>query len=140
VADRVRIGVIGLGIMGEQYVRIYQAHPSARVTAISTRRADRLAEIGDRHGVEGRCCDSIEMSTANQFTYPKTFLLSEVFGRVRGAFAECLSDFLTAITQDTEPRVTAFDGRQVTAVLDAISRSLASGRPEGVAPGDVPRA
>ena len=337
---RVRIGVIGLGIMGEQYVRIYQAHPGARVTAISTRRADRLAEIGDQHGVEARHTDfrellarddvdavcvatpdhahhapvraaleagkhvlcekpfttdlaeadgilallharprlklqvafnhrwlssyhhgasairqgdigrpvagyarkndtiyvptemlpwaarttpihflgahdidlmrwffedepatayargvkgvltgrgvdtwdvvqaivtfqggavatfeaawiypnafptltdsfvevigtdghlhfdrkreSIEMSTARQFTYPKTFLLSDVFGRMRGAFVECLSDFVSAIAQDREPRVTAFDGRQVTAVLDAIARSLASGRPEAV--------
>jgi predicted dehydrogenase len=340
VTDRVRIGVIGLGIMGEQYVRIYQAHPAARITAISTRRADRLAEIGDRYGVEGRHTDfreliarndidavcvatpdhahhapvraaleagkhvlcekpfttdlaeaddilrlargrprqklqvafnhrwlssyhqgavairnkeigrpvsgyarkndtiyvptdmiawaaattpihflgahdidlmrwyfedepvtayargvkgvltgrgvdtwdvvqamvsfqdgaiatfeaawiypnvfptltdsfvevigtdghlhfdrkreSIEMSTAKQFTYPKTFLLAEVFGRMRGAFVECLSDFVSAIRDDTEPRVTALDGRQVSAVLDAISRSLSSGRPEAV--------
>ena len=27
MTDKVRIGVIGLGIMGEQYVRIYNAHP-----------------------------------------------------------------------------------------------------------------
>ena len=78
--------------------------------------------------------ESIEMSTEKQFTYPKTFLLADIFGRMRGAFVECLSDFVAAITQDTEPRVTAFDGRQVTAVLDAISRSLASGRPEPVVP------
>lgn len=345
--DRVRIGVIGLGIMGEQYVRIYQAHYGARVAAISTRRADRLAEIGDRYGVEGQHTDfreliarndldavcvatpdhahhaavsaaldsgkhvlcekpfttdlaeaddllrlararprqklqvafnhrwlssyhqgsvairnneigrpvsgyarkndtiyvptemitwaaattpihflgahdidlmrwyfedepvtayargvkgvltgrgvdtwdvvqamvsfrggavatfeaawiypnafptltdsfvevigtdghlhfdrkreSIEMSTAKHFTYPKTFLLADVFGRMRGAFVECLSDFVSAIRDDTEPRVTAWDGRQVTAVLDAISRSLASGRPEAVR-GEGPRA
>jgi predicted dehydrogenase len=83
--------------------------------------------------------ESIEISTAKQFTYPKTFLLSDVFGRMRGAFVECLSDFVTAITQDAEPRVTAFDGRQVAAVLDAISRSLASGNPEAVR-GEAPRA
>ena len=340
MSDRVRIGVVGLGIMGEQYVRIYQAHPAARVTAICTRRADRLTEIGDRYSVAARVTDlralveredvdvvcvatpdgehysavraaleagkhvlcekpfttdlreaddllriararpgqklqvafnhrwlssyhygaaairrgeigrpvaayarkndtifvptemlswaahttpmhflgahdidllrwylgsepatvyargvkqvltargvdtwdvvqalvtfesqaiatiesawiypnafptltdsfvevigteghlhfdrkreSVEMSTAKQFTYPKTFLLSEVFGRMRGAFVECLSDFIAAIVDDTEPRVTAFDGRQVTAVLDAVTRSLASGRAEPV--------
>jgi predicted dehydrogenase len=347
VSDGVRIGVVGLGIMGEQYVRIYQAHPGARVTAISTRRPERLAEIGSKYGVEGRHADfrevierddvdavcvatpdavhhgavraaleagkhvlcekpfttdlaeaddllnlvrsrprqklqvafnhrwlssynqgavairkgdigrpvagyarkndtiyvptemlpwaaqttpihflgahdidlmrwffasepltayargvkgvltargvdtwdaiqamvtfegdgfatfeaawiypnafptltdsfvevigtaghlhfdrkreSIEMSTEKQFTYPKTFLLADIFGRMRGAFVECLSDFVAAITQDTEPRVTAFDGRQVTAVLDAISRSLASGRPEPVGPATTSR-
>ena len=347
MSDGVRIGVVGLGIMGEQYVRIYQAHPGARVTAISTRRPERLAEIGSKYGVEGRHADfhevidrddvdavcvatpdaahhdavraaleagkhvlcekpfttdlaeaddllnlvrsrpgqklqvafnhrwlssyhqgavairrgdigrpvagyarkndtiyvptemlpwaaqttpihflgahdidlmrwffgsepltayargvkgvltargvdtwdaiqamvtfegdgfatfeaawiypnafptltdsfvevigtaghlhfdrkreSIEMSTEKQFTYPKTFLLADIFGRMRGAFVECLSDFVAAITQDTEPRVTAFDGRQVTAVLDAISRSLASGRPEPVVPATTSR-
>lgn len=78
--------------------------------------------------------ESIEMSTDSQFSYPKTFLLSEVFGRIRGAFVECLSDFLTAIETGQPPRVGALDGRQVTAVLDAVLRSLASGRPESVAP------
>jgi predicted dehydrogenase len=82
--------------------------------------------------------ESIEISTAKQFTYPKTFLLSDVFGRARGAFVECLSDFVSAISGDTEPRVTAFDGRQVTAVLDAVTRSLASGRPEAIVGGDAP--
>ena len=42
MTDKVRIGVIGLGIMGEQYVRIYNAHPLATVTAICTRGQDRL--------------------------------------------------------------------------------------------------
>ena len=62
------------------------------------------------------------------FTYPKVFLNTEVFGKLRGAFVECLSDFLDAIINDTEPQVTAFDGRQVTAVLDAVSRSLNTGQ------------
>ena len=83
--------------------------------------------------------ESIEMSTAKQFTYPKTFLLAEVFGRMRGAFVECLSDFVLAITTNAEPRVTALDGRQVTAALEAISRSLESGRPEPVAQGVAAR-
>ena len=76
--------------------------------------------------------ESIEMSTEKQFTFPKVFLTAEIFGKLRGAFVECLSDFLDAIINDTEPRVTAFDGRQVTAVLDAVSRSLASGGTEKV--------
>ena len=71
--------------------------------------------------------ESIEVSTPEQFTYPKVFLNYEVFGKLRGAFVECLSDFLDAIINDTQPAVTAFDGRQVTAVLDAVTRSLESG-------------
>ena len=76
--------------------------------------------------------ESIEMSTPEQFTYPKVFLNSEVFGKLRGAFVECLSDFLDSIINETEPGVTAFDGRQVTAVLDAVTRSLESGQTEAV--------
>ena len=78
--------------------------------------------------------ESVEMSTEKQFSYPKTFLTHEVFGKLRGSFVECLSDFLDAVINDTEPKVTAFDGRQVTAVLDAASRSLASGQTEAVKP------
>lgn len=70
--------------------------------------------------------ESIEMSTPEQFTYPKVFLNYEVFGKLRGAFVECLSDFIDAIVNEAEPKVTAFDGRQVTAVLDAVTRSLES--------------
>ena len=72
--------------------------------------------------------ESIEVSTAEKFSYPKTFLTAEIFGKLRGAFVECLSDFLDAIVTDTAPKVTAFDGRQVTAVLDAVTRSLESGQ------------
>jgi predicted dehydrogenase len=87
--------------------------------------------IGSRGHVHfDRKRESIEISTEKQFTYPKTFLNYEVFGKLRGAFVECLSDFLDAVVNDTEPKVTAFDGRQVTAVLDAVSRSLVSGRTE----------
>jgi predicted dehydrogenase len=95
---------------------------------------DSFVEVigSDGHLHFDRKRESIEMSTSKQFSYPKTFLLSEVFGRTRGAFVECLSDFLTAIAEQSEPRVNAFDGRQVTAVLDAVSRSLASGQPEPI--------
>ena len=57
MTDKVRIGVIGLGIMGEQYVRIYNAHPMATVTAISTRGQRRLDEIGDKYGIKTRVTD-----------------------------------------------------------------------------------
>ncbi len=89
--------------------------------------------IGSRGHVHfDRKRESIELSTEKQFTYPKTFLNYEIFGKLRGAFVECLSDFLDAVMNDTEPKVTAFDGRQVSAVLDAVSRSLLSGKPEAV--------
>ena len=50
--EQVRIGVIGLGIMGELYVKIYAAHPLAQVVAVSSRRQSRVDEIQKRYGVE----------------------------------------------------------------------------------------
>jgi predicted dehydrogenase len=81
-----------------------------------------------------RKCESIEVSTDQKFSYPKGFLSAEIFGRVRGAFPWCLEDFLHAIREGRDPQVTALDGRQVTATLEAIHRSLVSGVSEKVAP------
>jgi predicted dehydrogenase len=81
-----------------------------------------------------RKCESMELSTQEKFSYPKLFLNTEVFGRMRGAFPSCLEDFLFAIREGTEPHVTAADGRQVTAVLEAIHRSLETGETEKVLP------
>ena len=80
-----------------------------------------------------RKCESCEISTKEKFSYPKGFLNAEIFGRMRGAFPSCLEDFLYAVRDGTEPRVTAFDGRQVTATLEAIHKSLESGGSEKVA-------
>ncbi len=98
---------------------------------------DSFVEVVGSHGHLhfDRKCESIEMSTPQQFTYPKTFLTHEIFGKLRGAFVECLSDFVDAIINNTEPKVTAFDGRQVTAVLDAVTRSLEAGRTEAITQG-----
>ncbi|MDE3181442.1 MAG: Gfo/Idh/MocA family oxidoreductase [Acidobacteriota bacterium] len=80
-----------------------------------------------------RKCESIEISTEQKFSYPKGFLNNETYGRMRGAFPSCLEDFLFAIIEGTEPHVTALDGRQATAALEAIHRSLESGGEEKVA-------
>jgi len=95
---------------------------------------DSFLEVVGSHGHLhfDRKRESIEMSTPEQFTYPKTFLTHEIFGKLRGAFVECLSDFVDSIINNSEPKVTAFDGRQVTAVLDAVTRSLESGGTEAV--------
>lgn len=85
-----------------------------------------------------RKCESLEVSTAQKFSYPKGFLNSEIFGRMRGAFPNCLEDFLYAIRDQRLPAVTGDDGRQVTAALEAIHRSLETGRTEPVAPLPAP--
>ncbi len=78
--------------------------------------------------------ESMELSTPKAFTYPKNFITQEIFGRLRGAFPACLEDFLYAIIQDTEPHVSGYDGRQVTATLEAIHQSLVSDTTVQIAP------
>jgi predicted dehydrogenase len=73
-----------------------------------------------------RKCESIEVSTPRGFTYPKNFIVQDIFGQLRGAFPACLEDFLHSIINGTDPQVTGYDGRQVTATLEAIHASLAS--------------
>lgn len=50
--DTVRVGVIGLGWFGEMHAAAYQGVYNAKVTALCTRRADRLAEMAAKYGVE----------------------------------------------------------------------------------------
>ena len=71
--------------------------------------------------------ESLEMSTPQRFTYPKTFLSGDVFGTLRGAFPSCLDDFISAIRKDIAPAVGVRDGRRVTATLVAIHESLKTG-------------
>ena len=48
---KLRIGVIGLGIMGEQYVRIYQRYPLSEVVAVASRTPEKAAAIAEKYGV-----------------------------------------------------------------------------------------
>lgn len=77
------------------------------------------------HVLLDRKRESMETSNDAKFAYPKGFLNSEIFGRQRGAFPSCLEDFVYALVNGTETKVTGFDGRQVTATLEAIHKSLA---------------
>ena len=61
MSGKLRIGVIGLGIMGEQYTRIYRAHALAEVTAVSTRNPERLRQIADQYGVPHRYTDYTQL-------------------------------------------------------------------------------
>lgn len=88
-------------------------------------------------GAEGhvfidRKAESIEMATKDTYTYPRTLLNYQVFDRWQGALPACMDSFIGSIKENREPYVTAVDGRRVTAILDAIHRSLKSGKAEQV--------
>ena len=84
------------------------------------------------HVFMDRKAEAIEMATKDAYSYPRTLLNYKVFDRWVGALPSCMYSFVDAITENREPFVTARDGRKVTAILDAIHRSLASGKPEKV--------
>lgn len=50
----VNVGIIGLGGWGECHVEAYNSLPNVRIAAVCDTRAERLAEIGDRFGIETR--------------------------------------------------------------------------------------
>lgn len=84
------------------------------------------------HVFMDRKAESIEMATADSYIYPRTLLNYQVFDRWQGALPACMYSFIDAINDNREPFVTAEDGRNVTAILDAIHRSLESGKPEKI--------
>lgn len=84
------------------------------------------------HVFMDRKAEAIELATAEAYTYPRTLLNYQVFDRWQGALPACMYSFIDAIIEDREPYVTAREGRNVTAILEAIHRSLESGKPEKV--------
>ncbi|MBB5057918.1 putative dehydrogenase [Granulicella aggregans] len=57
MSDKIRMGVIGAGIMGQQYVRIYQDHPYARVTAVAASRIESAEKVALQYGVPTATAD-----------------------------------------------------------------------------------
>jgi predicted dehydrogenase len=49
--QKIRVGVIGAGIMGQQYIRIYADHPYATVVAVAARRMEHAREVAEKYGI-----------------------------------------------------------------------------------------
>ena len=52
--DKIRVAVIGNGIIGESHISTYRSIPEAEVAAICDINEARLNEIGDRYGIARR--------------------------------------------------------------------------------------
>lgn len=57
---KVDVAVVGLGF-GEEFLPVYRAHPLVGELAIVDRSPERLAAVGDRHGIEARYTDFFAM-------------------------------------------------------------------------------
>jgi len=79
-----------------------------------------------------RQAEAIDAILGEKFTCPRTFLNYKVFDQWVGAMPSSMRSFVTACMDDTDTIVNAREGLKSTAILDAIHRSLASGKPEGI--------
>lgn len=61
MSEKIRIGVIGLGVMGEQYVRFYQDHPWTIVSAVAARRTEQVNAVAHRYSVPHALLDWRQM-------------------------------------------------------------------------------
>ena len=52
--DKIRVAIIGVGIIGESHVETYKSIPEAEIAAICDIDEDRLNEIGDRYDIKRR--------------------------------------------------------------------------------------
>jgi UDP-N-acetylglucosamine 3-dehydrogenase len=59
--NRIRCGVIGLGWFGEHHVDTLKELPQAELTAVCTRRPERLAEVASKYGVPNAFTDYREL-------------------------------------------------------------------------------
>jgi predicted dehydrogenase len=79
-----------------------------------------------------RQAEAIDAIIQEKFLCPRTFLNYKVFDEWQGAFPSAVRAFIYAIEHDSEPHVSVRDGVRSTAVLEAIHKSLASGKPEKI--------
>jgi len=95
---------------------------------------DSFMEVIGTHGTThiDRQAEAIDAILDEKFTCPRTFLNYKVFDQWVGAMPSSMQSFVAACRNDTDTIVNAREGLKSTAVLDAIHRSLASGKPEGI--------
>jgi predicted dehydrogenase len=79
-----------------------------------------------------RQAEAIDAILDDKFTCPRTFLNYKVFDQWVGAMPSSMRSFVNACKNDIDTVVNAREGLKSTAILDAIHRSLASGKPEGI--------
>jgi predicted dehydrogenase len=83
-------------------------------------------------GTEGvihlkRTCEQLEIASQRGFDYPRTAIMPVLHGVQHGALPACLSYVIGCVASGAKPVVTLRSSRHVTAILDALHRSLASG-------------
>lgn len=79
-----------------------------------------------------RQAEAIDAILEEKFTNPRTFLNYKVFDEWVGAMPSSVRSFVNACKNDRDTVVNAAEGLKNTAILDAVHRSLESGKPEKI--------
>jgi len=58
---RIKVGVVGVGIQGEQHVKAYKTHPLVELKAIADINEKRLKDVSEKYDIQGRYLDYREM-------------------------------------------------------------------------------
>lgn len=61
ITMKLKAGIIGVGIQGENHVKVYKIHPSVEVVAIADIKEEKLKEISSKYGIEKTYKDYREM-------------------------------------------------------------------------------
>lgn len=95
---------------------------------------DSFIEIVAERGVVhlDRKDDQVEVATPDAFSYPRTSIMPVIHGAPAGALAMADDHMIRCVIDGTRPLVELAESRHVTAILDAIHRSVESGEPEPV--------
>ncbi len=79
-----------------------------------------------------RDSEQIELAHDTGFEYPRTSVGSMIHGVQRGAVSDALHHMVSCVVDNAAPLVTLESSRHVTAILDALHRSIESGQAEPV--------
>jgi predicted dehydrogenase len=76
--------------------------------------------------------EQLEIASQETYEWPRTLVKPTIAGRQQGALTEIVHHMIACVRDNKPTLVTLESSREVTAILDAIHRSTASGRPEKV--------
>jgi predicted dehydrogenase len=76
--------------------------------------------------------EQLSIASPQRFEFPRSLLLAEMTGHPSGAVRQCLGHWIDCALDGQPPLISLEHSRQVTAILDAVHRSLASGQNQRV--------
>lgn len=74
--------------------------------------------------------EQLHVASEQAYEWPRIAIMPKIAGKQQGALTEVVQHFIACVRDDKPPLVTLESSREVTAILDAIHRSIASGKPE----------